>query len=202
MDVAKGNRGQPDPPGQRARKPLSTRLYFLSGNGRPSMAHVKQASRRKRGRTALPVLGAASVSLTMLGGASASAVPTANVPSKGAAPHPAIVLGEEEIFDVSLATFYVFNRENAGALKVAARACGGCRGCGGCAGRGCAARGCAGAALGCRGCVSCRGCVGCRSCGGWGGCGGCGCACVGWGIGIIAPALAGCCMSWGACRLC
>jgi len=27
---------------------------------------------------------------------------------------PAIILGEEEIFDVSLATFYVFDNENAG----------------------------------------------------------------------------------------
>ena len=50
---------------------------------------------------------------------------------------------EEEISDVSLATFYVFDKENAGAPRLGAadcprlrRGCGGCRGCRGC-GSGC-----------------------------------------------------------------
>jgi hypothetical protein len=55
-----------------------------------------------------------------------------------------ITLGEEEISDVSLATFYVLDKENAGTLRsgvqLAMRGCGGCRGFGGC--RGC--RGCVG----------------------------------------------------------
>ena len=72
------------------------------------MARTKQSSKRKGRRTAL-VLGAAGVSLTMAGGASASA-PAMNVPSQNTA--PGIVLAEEEIADVSLATFYVFDKEN------------------------------------------------------------------------------------------
>jgi len=122
------------------------------------MAHAKQASKRKRRRIALPILGAAGASLAM-GGASAT-VPTASLPSQDKAPLPVITLDEEEIFDVNLATFYVFDKENDGtsqlAEKVAARGCGGCRGC---------------AARGCRGCAVVRGCRGC----GCGGCGGCGC---------------------------
>ncbi len=156
------------------------------------MAHAKQ-SKRKRRRTALPVLGAAGVSLAMAGGASAATVPTANVPSQGTGPGPLIMLGEEEISDVSLATFYVYEREGPylGEKLRLARACGGCRGCGGCAARGCAARGCGGCAV--RGCAVARcavarcarcavarcrcggvgvvGCVGCVVCGG--GCGPC-----------------------------
>ena len=144
------------------------------------MAHSKRASKRKRRRIALPVLGAAGASLAMAGGASAT-VPIANVPSQDNPPLP-ITLYEEEIFDVNLATFYVFDRENADPSqlveKVAARGCRGCaaRGCGGCAARGC------GGCRGCRGCAvrACRGCGGC-GCGGvavWGGCGGCGgCGC-------------------------
>ena len=48
-----------------------------------------------------------------------------------------ITLAEEEISDVSLATFYVFDKENVGPrgprVRVAMAACGGCAGCGGCA---------------------------------------------------------------------
>jgi hypothetical protein len=134
--------------------------------GGPAMAHAKQASKRKRRRIALPILGAAGASLAM-GGASAT-VPTANLPSQDKAPLPVITLDEEEIFDINLATFYVFDKENDGtsqlAEKVAARGCGGCRGCAATGCRGCAARGC-------RGCAVVRGCRGC----GCGGCGGCGC---------------------------
>ena len=48
------------------------------------------------------------------------------------------MLSEEEISDVSLGTFYVFDKENAGKSgeQYAQRGCGGCRGCRGC--RGCA----------------------------------------------------------------
>jgi hypothetical protein len=99
------------------------------------MAHAKQASKRKRQRTTLPVFGVAGVSLAMAGGASATA-PTANVPSQDVAPGPMITLGEEEISDVSLATFYVFDKENArtpqAGVQLAWRGCRGCRGCGGC----------------------------------------------------------------------
>lgn len=144
-------------------------------------AHAKQASKRRRTRT-LPVLGAAGVSLAFGGSASATAL-TTDVPVANTGPHPVFALGEEEISDVSLATFYVFDKENPaaslGGIKLA-RACGGCGGCRGCGGHGCAARGCGGGG-GCaaRACAG-RGCAGCRGCGGWWrgcGCGGCGGGC-------------------------
>jgi hypothetical protein len=154
------------------------------------MARTKRISKRKRRRIALPLLGAAGMSLAMTGGASAIA-PTANVSSQDTGPRPVITLGEEEISDVSLGTFYVFDKENepelGQGLQLAARGGCGCgcaaRGCGGCAARGCggcAARGCA--IRGCRGCAVVRGCGGCGGCG----CGGCGCGGWGWG-------------GWGSC---
>src|SRR6478736_3452678 len=145
------------------------------------MARAKRASKQKRRRMAFPALGAAGVRLAMGGGASAT-VPTANVPPRDIELRPVIALDEEEISDVSLATFYVFDKEAAGTSQFGqgVQLAAGCRGCGcrGC--RGCAVRSCRG--CGCGGCVA-------RGCGGfwWGGCGGCGCSC---------------CWSWGACRNC
>jgi hypothetical protein len=76
------------------------------------MVRTKQPSKRKRGRRGVPALGAAGVSLVMAGGASANA-PTANVPSlRDTPPRPVAALDEEEIADVSLATFYIFDKEN------------------------------------------------------------------------------------------
>ena len=124
------------------------------------MARVKQASKRKRlTKVAAPALGAAGLTLGLVGGASASAVPAADAPQKlNFVPSHAITLGEEEIADVSLATFHLFDKENLGnTVQTAWRGCGGCRGC-----------------RGCRGCGGCRGCRGC------GGCGGGGC-CASWG---------------------
>src|SRR5262245_49068626 len=114
------------------------------------MAQAKRASRKRR-RIALPVLGAAGASLIMAGGASAIA-PTENVPSlQETSLRPVITLDEEEIADVSLGTFYIFDKENESQLgqgtRLAARGCGRCGGCavgrcGGCAGR-CAVARCA-----------------------------------------------------------
>jgi hypothetical protein len=121
------------------------------------MPQAKRASKERRRSKTVPVLGLAGVSLAMAGGgASASAVATADIPPLNLSPQT-ITLGEEEISDVSLATFYVFDKEDAKTpgVQVAWR---GCRGCGGCG----------------RGCRACRGCRGC------GGCGGCGC-CISWG---------------------
>jgi hypothetical protein len=121
------------------------------------MRQVKQASKRKRMAKSVPVLGAAGLTFSLVGGASAAVAPTtdaAKTPNVGLGHE--FALGEEEIADVSLATFYVFDKENTAAAKsgvqVAWRGCGGCRGC--------------------RGCRACRGC---------GGCGGCGCGCLSWG---------------------
>jgi hypothetical protein len=149
------------------------------------MARTKQPSKRKRGRRGVPALGAAGVSLVMAGGASANA-PTANVPSMQDTPlRPVVALDEEEIADVSLATFYIFDKENLSHLGQGIRlaAKGGCGGCG-CGGKGCGG----GMGFGCKGCGkgcgSCKGCGGC-GCGGCGGCGGgwWGVGCVGIGIG-------------------
>ncbi len=108
---------------------------------------------------------------------------------KMAAPFQIPTLDEEEISDVSLATFSVYDTDLANprsGLQLAAfragcgcgHGCGGCRGC-------CGVRACGGRACG----FGCRGCGGWRGCGGgwrgcsWGGCGGCGGCGVVWGWG-------------------
>jgi len=141
-----------------------------------TMPHKKQASKRKARKDAVPVVGVVGVSLSLAGAASAAtAVPTADTPFRNTTP-PQITLSEEEIADVSLGTFYVFDRENAGTPRLGEQYARGCR-CGGCRGGG-----------GCRGCGG-RGCrCGGGGCGG--GCGGCGCGGC------------GCCLSWGVCRIC
>jgi len=124
------------------------------------MPRAKQASKRKRvTKAAIPALGAAGLTFGLAGGASATSVPNLDAPQKlNFSPTQAFTLGEEEIADVSLATFHLFDKENVGnKVQVAWRGCGGC-------GRGC----------GCRGCRGCRGC-------GCGGCGGCGPCCLSWG---------------------
>jgi hypothetical protein len=124
------------------------------------MSRVKQASKRKSvARAAVPALGAAGLTFSLAGSAAASAVPAVDTPQKlNFAPSQSFTLGEEEIADVSLATFHLFDKEHVGNdVQVAWRGCGGCRGC--------------------RGCGGCRGCRGC----GCGGCGG-GSCCASWGI--------------------
>jgi hypothetical protein len=128
------------------------------------MPHTKRASKRKYPKEVVPVVGVVGVSLSLAGGASAAtAVPAAEVPSWDTSPLQ-ITLSEEEIADVSLGTFYVFDKENAGTPRLGEKFARGCGRCGG----------------GCRGCG--RGC-GCRCGGGCGGCGcgGCGC-CLSWGV--------------------
>ena len=163
----------------------------------------KRSSKRKRRSKTLPALGFAGISLSMASGACASTdEASANTPPPSQGNE--LFLGEEELSDVSLATFYVFDKENAGApplaqqLRLARGGCGGC-GChgggGGCGGGGCrCGGGCGGGGcrcgggihIGCGGChVACRGC----RCGGFffRGCGGCGCG--------------GCGGCWGTCLI-
>jgi hypothetical protein len=126
------------------------------------MPLTKQASKRMRRKQVVPALGAVGVSLSLAGGTSASAA-VADLPTKDAANSHELTLNEEEISDVNLGTFYVFDKEGVGTSKLGeqvARACGGCRGCRGCG----------------RGCRGCRGCAGCGGCG----CGGCGGGCCTW----------------------
>ena len=73
------------------------------------MSHAKQASKRKRRSKALPVLGAAGLSFSLVSGASGG--PTVNLPTPNTGASHEITLAEEEISDVSLATFYVFDKE-------------------------------------------------------------------------------------------
>ena len=139
------------------------------------MPRVKQASKQKRTTkaAAVTVLGATGLGFSLLGSASASTMPAADIAqSDNSPPNQRFVLSEEEMADVSLATFHLFDKENVGSgVQLAQRGCRGCaaRGC-----RGCAARGCRGCAV--RGCAV-RGCaVGC--------------------------AAGSCCASWGYCRVC
>jgi hypothetical protein len=79
------------------------------------MSHAKQASKQKFRSKVLPVLGAAGLSLSLVSGASAAtAGPAADRPTLNTGVSQEITLGEEEISDVSLATFYVFDKENPG----------------------------------------------------------------------------------------
>jgi hypothetical protein len=150
---------------------------------------MKQNPKRKHRSKALPVLGAAGLSLSLASGASAyPSAPSADVRTPSPGDNHAVTLGEEEISDVSLATFYVFDKEGEGLarsdVQLVRHGCHGCHGCGGCHhGCGChGCHGCGGCHHGC-GCHGCRGCHGCGGCGWWGGwwggcgCGGCG---VGW----------------------
>src|SRR5271154_5963498 len=116
-----------------------------------TMARAKLASKRRRQKKALPVIGIAGVSLSLAGGAYASTVgSTTDIGSQNISPRHEVSIGEEEITDVSLGTFYVFDKENAAKPRLgkqlawwrcgcAGCRCGGCGGCGGCAW--CASRG-------------------------------------------------------------
>jgi hypothetical protein len=111
------------------------------------MSHAKRASKRTSRAKAATVLGVAGA-LSLAGGATGAAAvsPASDKPIEKTA--PAITLDEEEISDVSLTTFYVFDNENAethhGRLQFAQRkahrvcrscaACATCGGCGGCSG--------------------------------------------------------------------
>ena len=136
-------------------------------------------------KKALPIAGVVGVSMAMPGASATTGAigPEPDVYLRDTTPQ--LILDEEEIFDVSLGTFFVFDREtDLAGVQLAQRGCraGGCRAAGCRVGVGrCAAVG------GCRACGGCRGCAlgGCRACRACAGCGGCSC---------------GCCVSWGACR--
>ena len=133
------------------------------------MSRTKRASEGKGSRKALTVLSVAGMSL-----AATTNGAVAEISPQGPAPLHAAPLYEEEIFDVSLATFHLFDRERAGAndplLKYAHGGCGGCGGCHGCGGGG-GCHGCGGGG-GCHGCAGgMHGCAGgIHGCGGMHGC--------------------------------
>ena len=133
---------------------------------RMPMARARTNSKRNTRKKVVPALGVAGLSLGMAGGASASAAGSAvDVPVKNTATHHELFLGEEEISDVSLSTFYVFDKENTSTSLVGfEKVAWGCR---------CGCRGCRCGFRACR--CGWRGCDGCGGCGGCGG-GGC-CSC-------------------------
>ena len=106
------------------------------------MPRVKQASKQKSTTkaAAVTVLGATGLGFSLLDSASASTMPAADIAqSDNIPPNQRFVLSEEEMADVSLATFHLLDKENVGSgVQLAAR--GGCRGCAAPGFRGCAAR--------------------------------------------------------------
>ena len=169
--------------------------FTTSRHGASTMPRTKQ-KRLKHLKKAVPVAGVVGMSMAMPGASATGVVgPEPDVYLRDTPPQ--LILDEEEIFDVSLGTFFVFDREtDLAGVQLAARGCrgGGCRatgcraGAARCAGARCAGVGarCAGVRA-CRACGGCRGCAigGCRACRACAGCAGCSC---------------GCCVSWGACR--
>ena len=149
------------------------------------MPRVKQASKQEHTTkaAAVTVLGATGLGFSLLGSASASTMPAADIAqSDNTLLNQRFVLNEEEMADVSLATFHLLDKKSVGSGVQLARGCGGCRGCAARGCRGCAARGCRGcAARGCRGCAV-RGCA-VRAC-------------------AVGCAAGSCCASWGYCRVC
>ena len=117
------------------------------------MSHNKRTSKRKDRTKAITVLGVAGA-LSLTGDASGASV---GPPGDALTENAAITLDEEEISDVILSTFYVFDHENTGAhrpgLQVAQRT------------RNRPRHGCVGSA-GCGGCGTCGGCASCASGGG------------------------------------
>ena len=112
------------------------------------MSHAKQAStKRKRSINAVPVLSTAGLSLSLASGASAAiGRPAADLLTPKTGTSYEITLCEEEISDVSLETFYIFDKERGGTFrrglkfaqggggppnKILAYAYGGCGGGGG-----------------------------------------------------------------------
>lgn len=137
------------------------------------MSQTKRASSLKRSTKTVSVLGVAGVSLAATASGS-----MAEMPVPGTAPSHGPYFGEEEISDISLATFHLANPDQSESAVPGVILAHGGHGCGHGCGRGCG-HGCG---HGCRGCG--RGCG--WGCGGWG---------WGWGYG-------GCCLSWGGCRFC
>ena len=107
-----------------------------------------------------------------------------DLPTRGADASHQLMLSDEEVSDVSLATFYFFDKENTALGRPGLQLVRG--GCGGCGGRGCGCGGCGG-----RGCGCFRGCGGCAALG----------IGIGLGLGLLGLGLGGCggCYYYGGC---
>src|ERR1700741_2219048 len=98
-------------------------------------------------------------------------MPTADIPKPdNISPNQRFVLSEEEMADVSLATFHLFDKEHAGSdmqlAAVGVERGGGGRACGVGGFRGCRVGGCGGCRVGVVG--GCGSCGGCGCCARWG----------------------------------
>src|ERR1700747_2935608 len=92
----------------------------------------KQPSKQRRVTKALPALGAAGLTFSLVAGASAAVPPaTDETQTPNYSPNHQITLGDEEIADISLATFYVFDKEGTEAARTGVQLARGARG-GGC----------------------------------------------------------------------
>jgi hypothetical protein len=125
------------------------------------MPKAKRKTDQNHLKKTAPMVGVVGASVALVGGAYATGVAekTPDVSAGNTTLGPQINLSEEELSDVNLGTFYVFDKEglNKPGQQYAQRCrCGWrCRACGGC---------------GCRACRACGGCSGCS----------CGC-CISWG---------------------
>ena len=92
------------------------------------MPRTKQSSKRRRQTEVVPVLGVVGASLALASGASAATGGQVLEASSNPTSNSQLALSEEEISDVTLASFYVFDKENAGAPRLGERLA--WRGCG------------------------------------------------------------------------
>jgi hypothetical protein len=83
----------------------------MAGDKRKASKEKGGGRRRKGGVAAVGVAGALSLATCICGACKASASTTSTGNSQT---NTRVLLAEEEISDVSLSTFYVFDKENAG----------------------------------------------------------------------------------------
>src|SRR5262245_1826000 len=94
------------------------------------MSQIKQPSKRKRRSKAVPVLEAAGLLLSLASTASAvPGGPAINLSAPGSGDGNQVILDEEEIADMSLGTFYVFDKECDGRAPLVQLVGHGCHGC-------------------------------------------------------------------------
>jgi hypothetical protein len=98
------------------------------------MSRAKKSTKRKVRSKTMPVLGVAGMTFSLLTGGSAALAHPSLENSSGARSDN-VVLKDEEVSDVTLATFYAFDREDQGGVPRVRLAAGiGCAGCASCAG--------------------------------------------------------------------
>ena len=77
---------------------------------------MKRASKRKRPNKTIAALGAAGLTLASEASLAATAPALDTMTRKAGVSHE-IILREEEIFDVTLSSFYIFDKERGGAFQ-------------------------------------------------------------------------------------